>query len=515
MAQSKKITLYALDCGTVNWRLYRMEYHYDGARAQHVTSPLSSPLSNFTDRKLPAVITLTEDGTAVEAIGETALSYLEDSLVRNRIREFFKPSIGSHLLKKPSPHQERYSHFEALLFTRLLLKALIDQIQTEKYASEPFDEGIHFSIAYPDYWRTEFDGKVFEDFYHVILECFPPEISEQVHFVPESEGVILGLRDQALLERFDSKEINLIIDVGGSTTKIYARRYNIETDTLVDVNHYQESFGGGLYDAFLAKYLSDEMKVPSKELSGDPSAFMALRIWGQLLKESLSRKIAGREETAGELSDQQMITLVMNNDQVYRKNFSIPIDEFVQLTKPLDQAFQEVVTRALEAMLVEENSIGRVILLGGSVNMPGILEGIKSRFGKEKIIFPNNPEETIVRGIGLAFTGAIPEREKNDQKHIPSKKSSWELLHKDGKIIKIANEITIAGRSRESDIQLDSKKCSRTHALIRLEGDALTLIDLRSKNGTFVNDTQLEPNTGHYLREGDRIRFGDQLYTLR
>ena len=515
MAQSNKITLYALDCGTVNWRLYRMEYHYDGARAQHVTSPLSSPLSNFTDRKLPAVVTLTEDGMAIEAIGETALGYLEDALVRNRIREFFKPSIGSHLLKEPSPHQERYSHFDALLFTRLLLKALIDQIQAEKYASEPFDEGIHFSLAYPDHWRTEFDGKVFEDFYHVILECFPPDISEQIHFVPESEGVILGLRDQSLLERFDSKEINLIIDVGGSTTTIYARRYNSETDTLVDVNHYQEPYGGGLYDALLAKYLSDEMDVPTKELSGDPSAFMALRIWGQLLKESLSRMIAGGKETADELSDQQVITLVMNNGQVYRKNFSIPIDDFVDLTKPLDQAFQEVVTRALEAMQIDEDSIGRVLLLGGSVKMPGILEGIRSRFGKEKTIFPNNPEEIIVRGIGLAFTGALPEREAKEQKHIPTKKSSWELIHKDGKVVSLTKEITIAGRGRQSDIQLDSKKCSRTHALIRLEGESLTLIDLRSKNGTFVNDTQLEPNTGQYLREGDKIRFGDQQFTLR
>jgi hypothetical protein len=187
MAQDKKITLYAIDCGSVNWRLYRMEYHYDGAKAQHVTSPLSSPLAHFSDRKLPAVLTLTSDGTDIDTLGETALTYLEDPLTRNRVREFFKPSIGSHLIEEPAPHQERYTHFEALLYTRLLLRALISQIQQEKYNSEPFDAGIHFSIAYPDRWRTEREGKVFEDYYHVILECFPPEIYEQVHFVPESE----------------------------------------------------------------------------------------------------------------------------------------------------------------------------------------------------------------------------------------------------------------------------------------------------------------------------------------
>ncbi|MCD4801600.1 MAG: hypothetical protein K8R16_01530, partial [Anaerolineales bacterium] len=316
MAQGNKITLYALDCGTVNWRLYRMEYHYDGERAQHVTSPLSSPLSNFTDRKLPAVLTLTKEGTEIESMGETALTVLEDSQIRNRVREFFKPSIGSHLLENPSPHQLRYSHFEALLFTRLLLKTLIDQVREEKYNAEPFDDNIHFSIAYPDRWVSENEGKVFDDFYHVILECFPAEICDQIHFVPESEGVILGLRDQSLLDLFHSQEVNLILDVGASTTTAYARKFNSETGILDNINRYEEPFGGGLYDALLAKYISDELQIPAKELTADTSAFVALRIWGQLMKEALSRKILGGEETAGALSEQQTVTLVTKNNQV-------------------------------------------------------------------------------------------------------------------------------------------------------------------------------------------------------
>ena len=347
MAQGNRITLYALDCGTVNWRLYRMEYHYDGERAQHVTSPLSSPLSNFTDRKLPAVLTLTEEGTDIESMGEAALNMLADSLVRNRMREFFKPSIGSHLLENPAPHQLRYSHFEALLFTRLLLKSLIDKIREEKFNDEPFDDSIHFSIAYPDRWLSENGGKIFDDFYHVILECFPTEINDQIHFIPESEGVILGLKDQALLDQFHSREVNLILDVGASNTTVYARKFNSETGILDNINRYEEPFGGGLYDALLAKYLSDELQIPAKELTADTSAFMALRIWGQLLKESLSRKILGGEETVDALSEQRTVTLVTKNEQVFRKNISINLDEFSQLNRPLDQAFQDVVSLSL------------------------------------------------------------------------------------------------------------------------------------------------------------------------
>ncbi len=514
MAQGNKITLYALDCGTVNWRLYRMEYHYDGERAQHVTSPLSSPLSNFTDRKLPAVLTLTEDGTAIESMGETALNVLEDSLIRNRVREFFKPSIGSHLLENPSPHQQRYSHFEALLFTRLLLKTLIDQIREEKYNAEPFDDNIHFSIAYPDRWVSENEGKIFDDFYHVILECFPAEISDQVHFIPESEGVILGLRDQDLLDLFHSQEVNLILDVGASNTTVYARKFNSETGILDNINRYEEPFGGGLYDALLAKYLSDELQIPAKELTADTSAFMALRIWGQLLKESLSRKILGGEETGGAFSEQQTVTLVTKNNQVFRKNISINLDEFSQLTRPLDQAFQDVVSRALDKMQINEDAVGRIILLGGGALQPGILEGIKSRFGKDKVIFPDHPEEIIVRGIGLAFTGSVTEHAGMDKKRKQRKKTDWRLVHEDGNIVDIKQEIMIAGRSNESDILLESSKCSRTHALIRLEANALTLIDLRSKNGTFINNSQVPPSKPQQLEDGDQIRFGDQKFTV-
>ena len=513
MAQDK-ITLYALDCGTVNWRLYRMEYHYDGAQAQHVTSPLSSPLTNFSDRKLPAILALTPDGTGLEAIGDAALNCLEDTQTRNRVREFFKPSIGSHLLENPPPHQQRYNHFEALLFTRLLLKSLIEQIRDEKYNSDQFDDQIHFSIAYPDRWRTNFEGKIFEDFYHVILECFPSELADRVHFVPESEGVILGLRDQGLLDKLHSEDLNLILDVGGSTTTIYARKFHHETGALLNIDRYEEPFGGGLYDALMAQHLSTQLKIPPKALSGDSSAFMALRIKAQFIKESLSRQILGGEETTGSIAGLQKLTLELNNGQVFRKNISLSPEEFNQLNRPLDNAFQDVLSRGLAEMEIDEESIGRVVLLGGGVLIPTILEGIQERFGKDIVIFPDRPEEMIVRGIGLAFTSSLPEREEQEKKHIPEKKSGWRLVHENGQVVNIKQEILIAGRSQESDIQLDSKKCSRTHSLIRLEGNALTLIDLSSKNGTFVNNIQLIPNNPQSLRAGDEVRFGDQKFIL-
>lgn len=49
---------------------------------------------------------------------------------------------------------------------------------------------------------------------------------------------------------------------------------------------------------------------------------------------------------------------------------------------------------------------------------------------------------------------------------------------------------------------------SRRHAEIRCDGAALTVIDLQSTNGTFVNDTRIPSGQQTTARPGDRIRFG-------
>ncbi|MBN1965413.1 MAG: FHA domain-containing protein [Anaerolineae bacterium] len=52
------------------------------------------------------------------------------------------------------------------------------------------------------------------------------------------------------------------------------------------------------------------------------------------------------------------------------------------------------------------------------------------------------------------------------------------------------------------------KGVSRLHASIRRGEDTLTLVDLGSVNGTFLNGQRLTPNQPRVLRDGDEIRFG-------
>jgi two-component system, NtrC family, sensor kinase len=64
------------------------------------------------------------------------------------------------------------------------------------------------------------------------------------------------------------------------------------------------------------------------------------------------------------------------------------------------------------------------------------------------------------------------------------------------------------GREAGNMIQLDDHEISRRHAEIRRVGDALVVGDLKSSNGTFVNDVRVERSE---LDSGDRIRIGRTL----
>ena len=77
-----------------------------------------------------------------------------------------------------------------------------------------------------------------------------------------------------------------------------------------------------------------------------------------------------------------------------------------------------------------------------------------------------------------------------------------------GEIVDIGRARLTIGRVRENDLQLTDEKVSRHHAVIEVEQDGrVTLRDLDSRNGTFVDDLRLSGS--HVLAPGERLRFGD------
>lgn len=59
---------------------------------------------------------------------------------------------------------------------------------------------------------------------------------------------------------------------------------------------------------------------------------------------------------------------------------------------------------------------------------------------------------------------------------------------------------------RASDVALSDPSLSRLHAMIFSDGEHVAILDLVSKNGTYVNGSEVE---SHMLEKGDVIEIGD------
>lgn len=72
----------------------------------------------------------------------------------------------------------------------------------------------------------------------------------------------------------------------------------------------------------------------------------------------------------------------------------------------------------------------------------------------------------------------------------------------------------LLGRARDCDIVVEDVASSRHHARIHVGSahDAATILDLQSRNGTYVNETRIEGPTP--LTAGNRVRIGATVYLL-
>ena len=75
----------------------------------------------------------------------------------------------------------------------------------------------------------------------------------------------------------------------------------------------------------------------------------------------------------------------------------------------------------------------------------------------------------------------------------------------------LGEEVNI-GRHESNDIQLNAPTVTGKHAIIRTEDKTLTIIDLGSTNGTFVNGEKVKQKV---LKSGDKIKLGEVELVLK
>jgi pSer/pThr/pTyr-binding forkhead associated (FHA) protein len=75
--------------------------------------------------------------------------------------------------------------------------------------------------------------------------------------------------------------------------------------------------------------------------------------------------------------------------------------------------------------------------------------------------------------------------------------------------IAIGNEEFLIGRGTDCDLRLREEDISRHHCLIHVRQKEMTLSDLGSSNGTFVNGQPVHSQAR--LKSGDEIQLGEKV----
>lgn len=73
----------------------------------------------------------------------------------------------------------------------------------------------------------------------------------------------------------------------------------------------------------------------------------------------------------------------------------------------------------------------------------------------------------------------------------------------------------VVGRSQAADVHIDSRSVSREHAVVTIAASGITVRDLGSTNGTFLNGNRLEGEKSGEVVAGDVIQFGEIMAQVR
>src|SRR5437763_3857672 len=107
---------------------------------------------------------------------------------------------------------------------------------------------------------------------------------------------------------------------------------------------------------------------------------------------------------------------------------------------------------------------------------------------------------------------ALPSGQAQGRQYVPSSPLSAALKGLQGNI-ELGSSIVSIGRSPANQLKVNDPDASWFHAQICPQEQSHIVVDLESRNGTFVNGQKLPPNTPHRLNVNDAVRFGKTTFT--
>jgi DNA-binding winged helix-turn-helix (wHTH) protein len=116
-----------------------------------------------------------------------------------------------------------------------------------------------------------------------------------------------------------------------------------------------------------------------------------------------------------------------------------------------------------------------------------------------------------VQRYGYAFCGAAVDRRPSPPTAVAGEPTCW--LVAGATRTPLARGASVIGRDPHAEVWLDLPGVSRQHARIVVGDEDVTIVDLESKNGTYVRGERIASATR--VQNGDEIRLGPVALTLR
>lgn len=209
----------------------------------------------------------------------------------------------------------------------------------------------------------------------------------------------------------------------------------------------------------------------------------------------------------------------LDREPTFRVAVAEPVDT-VKTTTSLDQGKStEVPSRGalpiILQMLVGLGAIGGMAYLAWRY-LPGMKPKIDEQLAKVGVQIPtdqpSDPDPPMAPTPAPAPVEQIILTHSDPAPIVATSAPMTPALSGPAGRFEIAEGATLITREQGAGMYLDSTTVSRRHAELRREGSAMTLQDLGSTNGTYVNGERITAETP--LKNGDRVQFGDVQFVV-
>jgi len=124
---------------------------------------------------------------------------------------------------------------------------------------------------------------------------------------------------------------------------------------------------------------------------------------------------------------------------------------------------------------------------------------------EERVVTHAGPGSSDRAGAGAGPPGALPGRPRLIVSTGGKASADSPEARGEGQVFFLTHAVTVVGRGVDADLRLSDPGVSRRHAELRLEGEAIVLVDTNSTNGVRVNEVAV---TRRQLAPGDRVELG-------